>query len=126
MGPTGSWTLDEACGSFSCSVWDSSSLTRDGTRAPSLGSSDSQLLGHQGIPLSFDLKGKKASLAFHHSSACFTIKRVFPINFTPFLIFSLKNVLELKIIMLVSAIQPSDSVIHIHVFLFRFLPHVGF
>ena len=40
VGPTGSWTLAEVCGSFPCSVWDSSSLTRDGTRAPSLGNSD--------------------------------------------------------------------------------------
>ena len=35
---------------LSCSTWDLSSLTRDGIRAPCIGSMESYLLDHQGCP----------------------------------------------------------------------------
>ena len=35
---------------FSCGMWDLSSLTRDGTRAPSMGSTECHPLYHQGRP----------------------------------------------------------------------------
>ena len=68
------WVLVAACGIFSwgirtlsCSMHaGSSSLTRDQTRAPCIGSTDSYQLDHQGSPLCFLLKCDSDSSFLSH------------------------------------------------------------